>query len=87
MSAPVQIRNPEVVAKVRELASIRHRSITDLIDELVTPALTRERKLTTQLVAERRRRAEATLARLDAMPVVGPQLEDHDLYDERGLPK
>ena len=87
MSAPVQIRNPEVVAKVRELASIRHRSITDLIDELVTPALDRERTSADAQVAERRRRVEATLARLDALPVVGPELQDADLYDERGLPR
>lgn len=87
MSAPVQIRNPEVAAKVRELASIRHRSITDLIDELVTPALDRERELTNTQMRERRKRIEETLARLQAMPVTGREPDDSDLYDEYGLPK
>lgn len=87
MSAPVQIRNPEVVAKVRELASIRHSSITDLIDELVTPALDRERELTNTQMRERRKRIEETLARLQAMPVTGREPDDSDLYDEYGLPK
>lgn len=87
MSAPIQIRNPAVAAKVRELATIRHRSITDLVDDLVTPVLRQERKLTAEQVTERRQRADAALARLHAMPVVGREGTDADLYDEYGLPK
>lgn len=87
MSAPVQIRNPDVAAKVRELASLRGRSITEVIDEVVTPVLIRERFVGDGRASERRRRVEATLARLDALPVISPMPTDEDLYDEYGLPK
>lgn len=87
MNAPVQIRKPNVVERLRELARLEGKSITDLVDEMV-----RERD--ERLVARREAEIEAKLAAVEeivahfnSLPVVGPLLTDDDLYDEDGLPK
>lgn len=87
MNAPVQIRKPEVAERLRELARLEGKSITDLVEEMV-----RERD--ERLVARREAEIEAKLAAVEkivahfnSLPIVGPLLTDDDFYDEDGLPK
>jgi hypothetical protein len=87
MNAPVQIRKPEVAERLRELARLEGKSITDLVEEMV-----RERD--ERLVAARKADIETRLAevretvrRFQALPVIGPLLTDDDFYDDDGLPK
>ena len=87
MNAPVQIRKPEVAERLRELARLEGKSITDLVEDMV-----RERD--ERLVARREAEIEAKLAAVEeivahfnSLPIVGPLLTDDDFYDEDGLPK
>ncbi|MFN3877730.1 type II toxin-antitoxin system VapB family antitoxin [Brevundimonas sp.] len=87
MNAPVQIRKPEVAERLRELARLEGKSITDLVEEMV-----RERD--ERLVARREAEIEAKLAAVEeivahfnSLPIIGPLLTDDDIYDEDGLPK
>lgn len=87
MNAPVQIRKPEVAERLRELARLEGKSITDLVDEMV-----RERD--ERLVASREAAIQAKIAAVEeivrefnALPILGPLLTDDDIYDENGLPK
>ncbi len=83
MSAPVQIRKPEITERLRRIAAREGKSITDLVDEL-----TLERDQQIEAEVERRRSAvKALLNEVDALPRIGPLLTDDDLYDEDGLPK
>lgn len=87
MNAPVQIRKPEVAKRLRELARLEGKSITDLVEEMVRE---RDERLTTAREAEVERKlaaAEETVRRFQALPIVGPLLTDDDLYDEDGMPK
>lgn len=87
MNAPVQIRKPEVTERLRELARLEGKSITDLVEDMV-----RERD--ERLVARREAEIEAKLAAVEeivahfnSLPIIGPLLSDDDIYDEDGLPK
>ena len=87
MNAPVQIRKPEVAERLRELARLEGKSITDLVEDMV-----RERD--ERLVARREAEIEAKLAAVEeivahfnSLPIIGPLLTDDDFYDEDGLPK
>ena len=83
MSAPVQIRKPEITERLRRIAAREGKSITDLVDEL-----TLERDQQIEAEVERRRSAvKALLNEVDALPRIGPLLTDDDLYDEDGLSK
>ncbi|VXA91179.1 type II toxin-antitoxin system VapB family antitoxin [Brevundimonas sp. G8] len=87
MNAPVQIRKPEVAERLRELARLEGKSITDLVEDMV-----RERD--ERLASRREAEIEAKLAAVEeivrefnALPILGPLLTDDDIYDENGLPK
>ena len=87
MNAPVQIRKPEVAERLRELARLEGKSITDLVEEMVRE---RDERLTATREAEIQRKlaaAEETVRRFQALPIIGPLLTDDDLYDEDGVPK
>lgn len=87
MNAPVQIRKPEVAERLRELARLEGKSITDLVEEMVRE---RDERLTAAREAEIQRKlaaAEETVRRFQALPIIGPLLTDDDLYDKDGLPK
>ena len=87
MNAPVQIRKPEVAARLRELARLEGKSITDLVDEMVRE---RDERLVARRqadIAERRRAVKEIVAHFNSLPIVGPLLTDDDFYDEDGLPK
>ena len=87
MNAPVQIRKPEVAERLRALARLEGKSITDLVDEMVRE---RDARLTAAREAEidvRRQAVQEAVRRFNAQPILGPLLTDDDLYDEDGLPK
>lgn len=87
MNAPVQIRKADTVERLRRLAALEGKSITELVDEMVRE---RDERLTARSEAEVQRRiaaARETIRRFQALPIVGPLLTDEDLYDEHGLPK
>lgn len=73
--------------RLRELARLEGKSITDLVGDMV-----KERD--ERLVANREAQIQAKLAAVEeivrefnALPVLGPPLTDDDIYDEDGLPK
>lgn len=87
MNAPVQIRKSDTVERLRRLAALEGKTITELVDEMVRE---RDERLTTVREARIQRKiAEVNeiVAHFQALPVVGPLLTDDDLYDEDGLPK
>lgn len=87
MNAPVQIRKAETVERLRRLAALEGKSITDLVDEMVRERDARLEAAHEADIAERRRGVEEAVRRFNALPIVGPLLTDDDFYDEDGLPK
>ena len=87
MNAPVQIRKPEVAERLRKLARLEGKSITDLVEEMVRD---RDRQFAARTEAEVQRKiaaANETVRRFQALPIIGPLLTEDDLYDEDGLPR
>ena len=87
MNAPVQIRKPEVAERLRELARLEGKSITDLVEEMVRD---RDRQFAIRTEAEVQRKiaaAEEIVRHFQSLPIIGTLLTDDDLYDEDGLPK
>ena len=85
--APIQIKNPEVVRAIREVAARKGQPITQALGELAQAELDRisvaeEARVQRKLAAIR----EAVEA-LHRLPRIGPQLADDDFYDEDGFPK
>jgi hypothetical protein len=84
---PIQIRNPDVIRAIRQLAAKKRQPITEVIGDAVNAELSR---IETGREAEIQRRVAAVrdiARRFNKLPVVGPMLTDDDLYDEDGLPK
>lgn len=84
---PIQIRNPEVIRAIRELATRKGQPITQALGELAQAELARidadnQAKVQRKLAVIR----EAVDA-LHRLPVIGEPLTDDDIYDEDGLPK
>ena len=87
MNAPVQIRKADTVERLRRLAALEGKSITELVDEMVRE---RDERLTADREAEIQRKIAAAreiVAHFNSLPIIGPLLTDDDLYDEYGLPK
>jgi hypothetical protein len=87
MNAPVQIRKPETVERLRRLAALEGKSITELVDEMVRE---RDERILAANEAEVQRKIAAAreiVRHFQSLPIVGPLLTDDDLYDEDGLPK
>lgn len=87
MNAPVQIRKADTVERLRRLAEIEGKTITELVDEMVRE---RDSRLTAAKEADidrRRRAVQEIVAHFNSLPVVGPLLDDDDVYDDDGLPK
>ncbi len=87
MNAPVQIRKADTVERLRRLAALEGKSITDLVDEMVRE---RDERLVQTKEAQVERKiaaARETVRRFQALPIIGPLLTDDDIYDEYGLPK
>jgi hypothetical protein len=87
MTSPVQIRKSETVERLRRLAVLEGKSITDLVDEMARERDERMTAARDEDIAERRRGVEEAVRRFNALPVVGPLLTEDDFYDEDGLPK
>ena len=87
MNAPVQIRKPEVTERLRRLAAIEGKSITDLVEEMVRERDERLAAFAAADIDRRRQAVREAVSRFQALPVVGPLLTDDDIYDEDGLPK
>jgi hypothetical protein len=84
-AAPIQIRKPEVVSDIRELAELKGQPITEAVAEAVRAELRRARGKAS--LAARQAQVEAIVRHFNALPNVGPRLTDDDLYDEDGLPR
>lgn len=84
---PIQIRNPDVVRAIRQLAAERRQPITEVIGEVVNAELSRIKAGRGAEVQRRLAAIQDAVERFNALPVIGPLLTDDDLYDEDGLPK
>ena len=87
MPSPIQIKRPDVAEDVRLLAALTGLPITDAIARAVKAQLAIERVKTNAKLAKRLAAAEKDLAQIRRLPVVGPELTDEDLYDDKGLPR
>ncbi|MFO1012551.1 MAG: type II toxin-antitoxin system VapB family antitoxin [Caulobacteraceae bacterium] len=85
--APIQIRKPEVIRDIRELAEATGQAFTDVVGDAVRHELERRRAEREQTKAERRAKSDAIRARARALPRIRPPLTDADLYDDDGFPK
>ena len=87
MNAPIQIRNLEIVEDIRKLAERTRLPITEAVGRAVRSEIERL-EATRALELEAKRKAiDEIIERFNALPTVGPDLTDDDLYDEWGLPK
>jgi antitoxin VapB len=77
------LKDPEVDRAVRELAALEHCTIT----EAVKIAVEARRKQILDEREEKRRKVEAILAEIHAMPILDPRDHAEMLYDEDGIPK
>jgi hypothetical protein len=87
MPGPIQIKRPDVAEDIRTLANLTGVSITDAIAIAVRGQLALERVKADSKLSKRKKDSQLVLAELKRLPVVGPSLNDHDLYDAGGLPK
>jgi hypothetical protein len=84
---PIQIRNPDVIRAIRQLAAEKRQPITEVIGEVVNAELSRIEASREAEVQRRLAAARRIVAEFNALPVIGPLLTDDDLYDEDGFPK
>lgn len=87
MNAPVQIRKAEVVERLRRLANLEGKSITDLVDEMVRERDERLARVRDAEIERKMAQVREIVAHFQSLPIVGPLLTDDDFYDEDGLPK
>ena len=85
--APIQIRNPEVIRVLREVAARRGQPITQAVGELARAELERIEAKREGVIQRRRAAIREVVEKLHRLPVVGPRLTDADFYDEDGFPK
>ena len=86
-TAPIQIRNEDVVRDIRELARLTHKPITEAVAAAVRGELGRTKRVEASERDARLRAIEVAVNQFRHTPVVGPLLSDADLYDEDGLPR
>jgi hypothetical protein len=84
---PIQIKRPDVTEQIRLLAELTGVSLTDAVALAVSRQLAIEQVQADARLTMRRKAAEAALADLRRLPIVGPSIGDEDLYDSEGLPK
>jgi hypothetical protein len=85
--APIQIRNPEVVRALREVAAQRNQPLTQAIGEIARAELERLKAGKNARYHQRVESIRRWVAELHELPVLGPPLTDDELYDEEGLPR
>ena len=85
--APIQIRNPEVIRVLREVAARRGQPITQAMGDLARAELQRIEAERQGQASARRAAIREVVEKLHRLPVVGSPLTDADIYDEDGFPK
>ncbi len=85
MVSPIQIRRPDVVGDIRDLAALKQVPLTAAVAEAVRTELAQARR--EGEIQSRLRNVRRLVGELHRLPRVGPLLTDDDLYDEDGLPK
>jgi hypothetical protein len=83
----IQVRRPDVAEDIRTLSALTGTSITDAIAMAVRNQLAIERARADVRLAKRKEDSARLLAQIRNLPVLGPDLNDSDLYDADGLPK
>jgi hypothetical protein len=83
--APIQIRKPEAVRKIRRLSALIEKPFTETVEAAVTEAL--ERAERQRSIEERSRRIDRIVEDFARLPKIGPPLTDAELYDEDGFPR
>lgn len=79
----IYLKDREVDNLAREVARLEGTTLTEAIER----ALTDRRAKLLAAREDKRRRIEATLARIRALPVLDPRSPDEILYDKYGIPK
>ena len=87
MTVPIQIRNPEVVRDIRQLAELTGETITDVVAEAVRARLADAQRQKAIALPEKVARIREIQNRLAALPKVGEPLTNADLYADDGLPR
>ena len=87
MNAPVQIRKSDTVERLRRLATLEGKSITDLVEEMVRERDERLIGIREADIQAKLASVEEIVAHFESLPIIGPLLTDEDLYDKDGLPK
>ncbi len=82
----ILIENPDVIRDIERLAARTGKPATDAIADAVRAQLGPGTRSEAE-IAERRRKLDALLAEIDALPHSGEPLTDDDLYDEGGMPR
>lgn len=85
----LNIKNETVHGLVRQLAELTGQSQTSAIEDAVRRRLAEIQGDAERARAERARRIDEGIARLQSLPVVGPSYEEimEDMYDDLGLPR
>ena len=86
MTAPIQIKKPDVVRDIRLLAQLMHQPITEVVAEAVRIKLAEAQRARQADITERLRKVAEIQERIAALPRIGPLLTDADFYDEDGFP-
>ncbi|MDX2275206.1 MAG: type II toxin-antitoxin system VapB family antitoxin [Hyphomonadaceae bacterium] len=86
MADTITISNPDVVRDIETLAKRTGRDPVEAVADAVRAKLGSPRAPTPEEIAERRRKVDAILAEIDALPHDGAPLTDADLYDKDGMP-
>ena len=87
MNAPVQIRKSETVERLRRLAALEGKTITELVDDMARERDVRQLAERQADIDTRRRGVEEAVRRFQNLPIIGPLVSDDDFYDENGLPR
>lgn len=85
----LNIKNERVHEMVRRLAELTGQSQTSAVEEAVRLRLEEMEQSADEAEQDRRRRIRESIARLQALPDIGPTYEEimDDMYDEMGLPR
>ncbi|MFT4260756.1 type II toxin-antitoxin system VapB family antitoxin [Microbacterium sp.] len=85
----LNIKNETTHELVRRLAALTGQSQTSAVEDAVRRRLAELEAERDEAAQGRRRRMRESLARLQALPDVGPSYEQimDDMYDEMGLPR
>lgn len=88
-SMSLNIKNERVHEMVRRLAELTGQSQTSAVEDAVRRRLEEMEQHSDAAEQDRRHRIRASIARLQALPDIGPTYEEimDDMYDEFGLPR